>query len=78
MASSTAFLTRSQWSILTLPMRDLDRRYRLGQARGYAEVFDVIVLPNLYGDILSDAAAQIAGSVGLAGSGQYRRSLRNV
>ena len=32
------------------------------------EIFDVIVLPNLYGDILSDVAAQIAGSVGLAGS----------
>jgi isocitrate dehydrogenase len=32
------------------------------------EMFDVIVLPNLYGDILSDVAAQIAGSVGLAGS----------
>jgi isocitrate dehydrogenase len=32
------------------------------------EDFDVIVLPNLYGDILSDVAAQIAGSVGLAGS----------
>jgi isocitrate dehydrogenase len=38
------------------------------------EAFDVIVLPNLYGDILSDVAAQIAGSVGLAGSaniGEY-------
>jgi isocitrate dehydrogenase len=32
------------------------------------EVFDVIVMENLYGDILSDVAAQIAGSVGLAGS----------
>jgi isocitrate dehydrogenase len=32
------------------------------------EAFDVIVLPNLYGDILSDVAAQVAGSVGLAGS----------
>lgn len=32
------------------------------------EVFDVIVMPNLYGDILSDIAAQITGSVGLAGS----------
>ena len=32
------------------------------------EVFDVVVMPNLYGDILSDVAAQIAGSVGLAGS----------
>lgn len=30
--------------------------------------FDVLVMPNLYGDILSDVAAQIAGSVGLAGS----------
>ena len=32
------------------------------------EAFDVICMPNLYGDILSDVAAQIAGSVGLAGS----------
>lgn len=32
------------------------------------KVFDVIVMANLYGDILSDVAAQIAGSVGLAGS----------
>lgn len=32
------------------------------------EIFDVIVTLNLYGDILSDVAAQIAGSVGLAGS----------
>lgn len=32
------------------------------------ELFDMIVMPNLYGDILSDVAAQITGSVGLAGS----------
>lgn len=32
------------------------------------EMFDVVVMPNLYGDILSDVAAQITGSVGLAGS----------
>ncbi|MBS0649466.1 MAG: NADP-dependent isocitrate dehydrogenase [Verrucomicrobia bacterium] len=32
------------------------------------EMFDVIVLPNLYGDILSDVAAEISGSVGLAPS----------
>ncbi|MBS1904235.1 MAG: NADP-dependent isocitrate dehydrogenase [Bacteroidetes bacterium] len=32
------------------------------------ELFDVIVTPNLYGDILSDVAAQLTGSVGLAGS----------
>ncbi|UTR09840.1 NADP-dependent isocitrate dehydrogenase [Evansella sp. LMS18] len=30
--------------------------------------FDVVVMPNLYGDIASDVAAQITGSVGLAGS----------
>lgn len=30
--------------------------------------FDVIVTPNLYGDIVSDIAAEVAGSVGLAGS----------
>ena len=28
----------------------------------------MVVMPNLYGDILSDVAAQIAGIVGLAGS----------
>nr|MBI1232180.1 NADP-dependent isocitrate dehydrogenase [Cytophagales bacterium] len=32
------------------------------------EEFDVIVMPNLYGDVLSDIAAQLTGSVGLAGS----------
>lgn len=32
------------------------------------EAFDVIVMPNLYGDVQSDVAAQITGSVGLAGS----------
>ncbi|PZA07366.1 MULTISPECIES: NADP-dependent isocitrate dehydrogenase [unclassified Meiothermus] len=32
------------------------------------ERFDVILAPNLYGDILSDIAAEVAGSVGLAGS----------
>lgn len=32
------------------------------------EMFDVIVTLNLYGDIISDVAAQITGSVGLGGS----------
>lgn len=32
------------------------------------EIFDVVVMPNLYGDILSDIGAQISGSVGLVGS----------
>jgi isocitrate dehydrogenase len=37
-------------------------------------IFDVLVMPNLYGDILSDVAAQIAGSVGLAGSANIGNS----
>ncbi len=32
------------------------------------ELFDVVVLPNLYGDIVSDVTAQISGSIGLAGT----------
>lgn len=32
------------------------------------ERFDVVVMPNLYGDIVSDVTGQISGSVGLAGS----------
>lgn len=38
------------------------------------EEFDVIVMPNLYGDVLSDVAAQITGSVGLAGSANVGES----
>lgn len=33
--------------------------------------FDVMVMPNLYGDILSDAAAGLVGGLGLAASGCY-------
>lgn len=42
----------------------------IGAARIAAqpEKLDVVVTLNLYGDILSDIAAQVAGSVGLAGS----------
>jgi isocitrate/isopropylmalate dehydrogenase len=35
------------------------------------ETLDVVVLPNLYGDILSDAAAGLVGGLGLAPSGCY-------
>jgi isocitrate/isopropylmalate dehydrogenase len=35
------------------------------------EDFDVVVLPNLYGDVLSDAAAGLVGGLGLAPSGCY-------
>ncbi|XLS30769.1 NADP-dependent isocitrate dehydrogenase [Flavobacteriaceae bacterium M23B6Z8] len=42
----------------------------IGSARLAAnpEQYDVIVTSNLYGDIISDIAAEIAGSVGMAGS----------
>ncbi|MBN8678334.1 MAG: NADP-dependent isocitrate dehydrogenase [Chitinophagales bacterium] len=42
----------------------------IGAARLAAqpELFDVIVTLNLYGDIISDIAAEVSGSVGLAGS----------
>ncbi|MBK9706072.1 MAG: NADP-dependent isocitrate dehydrogenase [Acidobacteria bacterium] len=47
----------------------------IGAARVAAqpETLDVIVTLNLYGDILSDIAAQVAGSVGLAGSANVGR-----
>ena len=32
------------------------------------DMFDIIVLPNLYGDIVSDIAAEVTASVGLGGS----------
>lgn len=35
------------------------------------QALDVVVLPNLYGDILSDAAAGVIGGLGLAASGCY-------
>lgn len=55
---------------------DLDTEHMIidiGAARLAAnpEQFDVIVAPNLYGDILSDIAAEVAGSVGLAGSANF-------
>lgn len=42
----------------------------IGAARlaNQPESYDVIVTSNLYGDIISDIAAEIAGSVGMAGS----------
>ena len=40
----------------------------------FPEAFDVIVLENLYGDILSDVTAQMTGSVGLAGSANIGNS----
>lgn len=39
------------------------------------EMFDVVVMPNLYGDVVSDITAQISGSVGLAGSSNIGASV---
>jgi isocitrate dehydrogenase len=38
------------------------------RAANRPEDFDMIVMPNLYGDIVSDIVAELSGSVGLAGS----------
>ena len=55
------------------PLRADERRPHLDHEAALAnapERFDVIVTLNLYGDILSDIAAQLVGSVGLAGAGR--------
>ena len=44
--------------IMTAKLLDVERRHE----------FQVLALPNLYGDILSDEAGQIQGGVGTAGS----------
>jgi isocitrate/isopropylmalate dehydrogenase len=41
------------------------------QMVAHPEELDVVVLPNLYGDVLSDAAAGLMGGLGLAPSGCY-------
>lgn len=39
------------------------------------EIFDVIVMPNLYGDIISDITAQISSSIGTAGTANIGESV---
>ncbi len=53
-------ITTDDWyaDILTAKLIDEERR----------NLFEVMVLPNLYGDIITDEAAQIQGGVGTAGS----------
>jgi len=48
----------------------------IGAARVAArpDSLDVVVTPNLYGDIISDIAAQVSGSVGLGGSANIGHS----
>jgi len=49
----------------------------IGAARIAAEPesFDVVVTPNLYGDILSDIASHVAGSIGLSASANIGQDL---
>lgn len=49
----------------------------IGSARlaAHPEKYDVIVTSNLYGDIISDIAAEIAGSVGMAGSANIGKNV---
>jgi isocitrate dehydrogenase len=49
----------------------------IGSAKiaAYPENFDVIVTSNLYGDIISDIVAEIAGSVGMAGSSNIGKNV---
>ncbi|MEO0480332.1 MAG: NADP-dependent isocitrate dehydrogenase [Planctomycetota bacterium] len=48
----------------------------IGSARLAAKPqdFDVVVCPNLYGDIVSDIVAEVAGSVGMCGSSNVGKS----
>ena len=53
-------LTVEDWYIDIMTAKLLDTASRSG--------FEVFLLPNLYGDIITDEAAQIQGGVGTAGS----------
>ena len=58
---------------ISVEYADVDKEHMIvdiGMAKvaDYPESFDVIVVPNLYGDILSDIVAEMSGSVGMVGS----------
>ena len=42
------------------------------------ETFDVLVLPNLYGDIVSDLAAGLVGGLGIVPGGEPRGPSRDI
>ena len=42
------------------------------------ELYDVLVLPNLYGDIVSDLCAGLVGGLGVAPGRQHRRRRRRL
>jgi isocitrate dehydrogenase len=58
---------------ISVDYADIDKEHMIvdiGMAKiaDYPELFDVVVVPNLYGDILSDIVAEMSGSVGMVGS----------
>ncbi len=59
-AKSYPEITHDDWFVDIMSAKLLDEKRRRD--------FQVIVLPNLYGDILTDEAAEIQGGVGTAGS----------
>ena len=66
-------LFHSVFKEIALEYQDIESNSEIidiGSAKlaAHPENYDVIVTSNLYGDIISDIAAEIAGSVGLAGS----------
>lgn len=59
-AAEYADIETDEWYIDIMTAKLLDEKRRSG--------FQVLVMPNLYGDILTDEAAEIQGGVGTAGS----------
>ena len=53
--------------------RDARRRARMRLVQR-PEEFDVLVLPNLYGDIVSDLTAGLVGGLGVAPGREHRRA----
>ena len=54
-------ITTDDWYIDIMTAKLVDKKRRTD--------FQVFVLPNLYGDIITDEAAEFQGGVGTAGSG---------
>tara|TARA_R110000868_G_scaffold8205_3_gene42663 strand:- start:252511 stop:253941 length:1431 start_codon:yes stop_codon:yes gene_type:complete len=72
-------LFRKTYDEIGAEYKDIEKDFMIidiGTARlaNKPEQYDVIVLQNLYGDILSDVAAEISGSVGLCGSANIGES----
>lgn len=63
-------ITTDEWYIDIMTAKLIDEKRRRD--------FKVFVLPNLYGDIITDEAAEFQGGVGTAGSANHRKTIRYV